>query len=282
MYEAALVLEGGGMRGLYTAGVLDYFLENNIMFKNIYAVSAGACHMTSYMSRQKGRARRISLDYLKDKHYASYYSLIRTGNYFGVDMCYNRIPNELDPIDYDAFASYEGNGYVVVTNIVTGEPEYVQIKNLREELDYVRASASLPLVSKNVEINGKLYLDGGMADSIPIRKAVEDGNDKIVVVLTRPSDYRKTPASAMWLIRLLYRRYPGLVKDMEMRHIRYNEALDYIEELERDKKIFVYRPKFSADVERIEKDRKKLEVLYKQGYDDSVECGNELMEFLMR
>ena len=191
MYEAGLVLEGGGMRGLYTAGVLDFFIEKKLAFSSCYGVSAGACHLASYMSGQRGRAYRISVDYLDDKNYCSAYSLLKTGDLFNVDMCYNQIPNELDPFDYEAAEKYPGRGVVVVTDIKSGQAKYVELKNMRRDLVAIRASASLPLVSRNVEINGKMYLDGGMSDSIPIRKSLRDGNLKNIVVLTRPDGYRK-------------------------------------------------------------------------------------------
>ena len=261
-YEAGLVLEGGGMRGLYTAGILDFFMEKGIMFEDIYGVSAGACHLCSYLSNQPGRAFRVSTEYLKDKYYCSAYSLIKTGDLFNVDMCYDRIPNELDPFDYKAFDKCRGTGHVVVTDIVTGKPRYIRLKEMRRDIVAVQASASLPLVSRTVKIGGREYLDGGMADSIPIKKSIHDGHDKNVIVLTRPLGYEKKPTSSMGLIKFIYRNYPGLVDDMKKRHIRYNRALEYIEQLEADGKVFVFRPESIIKIDRIEKDVKKLKVLY--------------------
>ena len=186
MINAGLILEGGGMRGAYTAGVLDYFMENGMQFSECYGVSAGACHLCSYMSDQAGRALRISINYLDDKNYCSTHSLLTTGDLFNVEMCYDTIPNKLDIFDYDAADRYPGNCYAVVTNLETGRAEYLPLKNMRRDLTAVQASASLPLVSKNVEFNGKVYLDGGMADSIPIRQSIRSGNKKNIVVLTRP------------------------------------------------------------------------------------------------
>ena len=206
MIKAGLVLEGGGMRGLYTAGILDFFMEKGMVFENCYGVSAGACHLASYMSNQKGRAMHVSLDYLKDKRYCSAYSLVTTGDLFGVDMCYNKIPNELNVYDHDAFMKYRGKGYVVVTDIVTGRPEYIQLKDMHEDIQAIRASASLPMVSRNVEINGRKYLDGGMADSIPIKRPIKDGNEKNLVILTRPYGYRKKPTSNIRLLKMMYKK----------------------------------------------------------------------------
>lgn len=269
LYDAGLVLEGGGMRGLYTAGILDFFMEKGIWFDDAYGVSAGACNLCSYMSNQRGRAYRVNIDYLNDKNYCSFSSLIKTGDLFNVDMCYNKIPNELDPFDYDAFLKCPGKGHVVITDIVTGKPRYVRLKDLRKDLVAVQASASLPLVSRAVKIGGREYLDGGMADSIPIRKSIHDGHEKNVVILTRPYGYRKKPSSSIELIKMMYRKYPGLVHDMKYRHVRYNRALDYVEELEREGKVFVFRPEPLIKIDRIEKDPNKLKVLYLQGYHDA-------------
>lgn len=280
MYEAGLVLEGGGMRGLYTAGVLDFFIEKKLAFSSCYGVSAGACHLASYMSGQRGRAYRISVDYLDDKNYCSAYSLLKTGDLFNVDMCYNQIPNELDPFDYEAAEKYPGRGVVVVTDIKSGQAKYVELKNMRRDLVAIRASASLPLVSRNVEINGKMYLDGGMSDSIPIRKSLRDGNLKNIVVLTRPDGYRKKPTSNMTIMRAKYKDYPGVVRDMENRHIVYNKSLDFVKREEKAGRAFVFRPENLIKIERIEKDPKKLRVLYLQGYYDAATRYKEMKKFL--
>ena len=162
MYQAGLVLEGGGMKGVYTAGVLDFFTEKGIDFSHIYGVSAGACHMCSYLSRQKGRALSVSVDYLDTRRYCSLESLLTSGDLFNVDFCYHLIPDYLYPYDYDTFEKYPGKAYSVVTNIETGQPEYLRVRDIRKDIDKIRASASLPLVTRNVKIDGKLYLDGGM------------------------------------------------------------------------------------------------------------------------
>lgn len=178
MIECGLVLEGGGMKGIYTAGVLEYFMEKNLYFQNCYGVSAGACHLCSYISKQKKRAYRVALNYLKDKNYCSLRSLLTTGDLFNAELCYNQIPNKLDPYDYKTAAKYEGNAYAVVTNIRTGEAEYMPMREMYKDTIAVRASASLPLVSRNVKIGNEYYLDGGIADAVPIRRAIADGNVK--------------------------------------------------------------------------------------------------------
>lgn len=269
MYNAGLVLEGGGMRGLYTAGILDFFLEKGVQFSSVYGVSAGACHMASYMSNQRGRAYRVGVNYLKDKDYCSFSSLIRTGDMFGVDMCYHRIPEELDPFDYEAFDKYPGKGYAVATDVMSGKAEYMELKDLKNNIDIIRASASLPLVSRNVRIAGREYLDGGLSDSIPIVKSIKDGNKKNIIVLTRPIGYRKKPASNIALLKAKYKNNPGVVKAMVRRHIVYNKTLRYIDKLECEGKAIVFRPEPIIKIDRIEKDQKKLKVLYLQGYHDA-------------
>ena len=159
MYQAGLVLEGGGMKGVYTAGVLDFFTEKGIDFSHIYGVSAGACHMCSYLSRQKGRALSVSVDYLDTRRYCSLESLLTSGDLFNVDFCYHLIPEYLYPYDYETFEKYPGKAYSVVTNIETGQPEYLRVRDIRKDIDKIRASASLPLVARNVKIDGKLYLE---------------------------------------------------------------------------------------------------------------------------
>ena len=282
MVNAGLVLEGGGMRGVYTSGILDYFMEKGLLFSHIYGVSAGACNMASYISNQIGRQVHVSTDYLDDKDYCSAYSLIKTGDLFGVDYCYNRIPNELNKYDYEKAANYPGNAYAVATNIETGRPAYFQIKDMYKDIRAIQASASLPIVSRVVEIEGKKYLDGGLSDSIPIRKAVRDGNQKNVVILTRPEGYRKKPTSAanLALIRQLYKDYPKLIEDTEQRHIHYNKTLRYLENEVKHGRAFVFYPEMLVKIGRIEKDPKKLKVLYLEGYHDAATRYEEMMEFL--
>lgn len=282
MIEGGLVLEGGGMKGIYTAGVLEYFMEKDLYFQNCYGVSAGACHLCSYISKQKRRAYNVSLNYLKDKNYCSIRSLLLTGDLFNVTMCYDTIPNKLEPYDYKTAAKYEGNAYAVVTNISTGEAEYMPMREMHRDTLAVRASASLPLVSRNVKIGDAYYLDGGMADPVPIRKAIADGNQKNVVILTKEVGYIRKPASkaSANMIRLKYTKYPKLYELITNRHTRYNETLRFLDEEEKAGRAFVIRPKKANDIGRIEKDRQKLEALYELGYQDAKECYDELMTFL--
>lgn len=280
MIKAGLVVEGVGMRGVYSSGVLDFFIEKDLFFENNYGVSAGACHLCSYLAKQYKRAFRVNVDYLNDKRYCSVHSLLKTGNLFGAEMLYDIIPNELDLFDYDTYNKNESNFYVVITDINTGKPEYVKIGDLKKDIIYVRASSSLPLLAQNVKINDKEYLDGGISDSIPIKKSIADGNKKNVVILTRDSTYRKGKNSLMPIIKLKYKKYPNFVKSMADRYIVYNEILDFIKELEDNGDVFVIRPKKPVNIGRTEKNREKLEALYNDGYNDAKDCYEELIKYL--
>lgn len=282
MYRAGLVLEGGGMKGIYTAGVLDFFLDKGIEFSGVYGVSAGACHMCSYLSKQRGRALDISTDYLDSKRYCSVESLLMTGDLFNANTCYKLIPDYLYPYDHDAFEQYTGKAYSVVTNIATGRPEYLRLRDLRKDIVKVQASASLPLVSRNVKINGKLYLDGGISDAIPLQKSIMDGNQKNVVIMTKEIGYVREAASSaqLALIKARYLKYPKIYELMAERHRRYNDCLKYIDKKQESGQAFVIRPKVKSKVGRIEKDKDKMIALYEEGYRDAADCYEELMAYL--
>lgn len=282
MYQAGLVLEGGGMKGIYTAGVLDFFLEKRIEFSGVYGVSAGACHMCSFLSKQKERALDISIDYLDSKRYCSVESLITTGDLFNATTCYKLIPDYLYPYDHDTFEQYQGKAYSVVTNIETGKAEYLRLRDLRKDIIKVQASASLPLVSRNVKINGKLYLDGGISDAIPLQKSIVDGNRKNVVIMTKEEGYVRSAASSaqLALIKARYWKYPKVYELMAERHIQYNRCLKFIERQQESGQAFVIRPKNKSNVGRIEKDREKLIALYQEGYRDGSDCYESLMTYL--
>lgn len=280
MYQAGLVLEGGGMKGMYTAGVLDFFLDKGLDFSSVYGVSAGACHMCSYLSKQRGRALDVGIDYLDSKKYCSVESLLTTGDLFNVKTAYHLIPEYLNPYDYATFDRYEGRAYAVVTNIVTGKPEYLRIRDMKKDIDAIRASASLPLVSRNVKIGGKLYLDGGIADAVPIQKSILDGNRKNVVILTKEEGYVRKPTSHLELIKLRYLKYPKVYELMAKRHIAYNKMLEYLAKQQENGQAFVIRPKKKSDVGRIEKDAEKLKALYEEGYRDAEGCFELLQNYL--
>lgn len=280
MFNVDLVLEGGGMRGMFTAGVLDVFLEKEIEFERCFGVSAGACHACSFLSGQKKRAYNVGVDYLDDKRYCSTYSLITTGDLFGAKFVYDDIPNKLNLYDYEAFDKNETEFYATVTNCETGEAEYIRINDMREDTIYIRASSSLPLLARIVKINGKKYLDGGIADSIPVKYSLSSGSGKSVVVLTRHRGYRKSKSSLMGLMKLKYFKYPEFVEKMKNRYINYNDTLDFIEEEERKGNIFVIRPPEPLKIGRIEKNKDVLTQVYETGWNEAERVFEDLKKFL--
>lgn len=280
MLQTGLVLEGGGMKGVYTAGVLDFFLDKGVEFSAVYGVSAGACCMASFLSKQRKRAYDVTVDYLETKRYCGVRSLLTTGDLFQVDTAYHLIPEYLNPYDHETFKQYEGRAYSVATDIATGRPEYFRIRDMREDMDKIRASASLPLVSRNVKIGGRYYLDGGISDAIPLQKSIMDGNRKNVVVMTKERGYVRKPTRQLALFRARYRKYPRVAELMAEYHIRYNRQVEYIERLEREGKVFVLRPGQASGVGRVEKDAEKLRTLYERGYQDAAEHYEALMQYL--
>lgn len=281
IFEAGLILEGGGMRCVYTAGVLDFFMDAHIRLSHCYGVSAGAVNATNYLSRQRGRTLRITADYINDKRYCSAHNLLTTGDLFGADFLYNRIPNELDPFDYKTFEKSDIRMTAVVTNVDTGQPEYRAITELRHEMQWLRASCSLPLLAKIVELDGGRYLDGGISDSIPLEKSMRDGNRKNIVILTRHRGYQKQPQGVTaWLGSLLYHKYPQTLAAGKRRHLMYNRQLELVAEQERLGNALVICPKAPVEIGRAEKDTKKLTALYNQGYSDAKEKLEQIMDFL--
>lgn len=266
--KTGLVLEGGAMRGIYTAGVLDVFMEKKITFDGVIGVSAGAIHGCSYVSGQKGRSIRYYKKYSRNKHFMSFYNLIRTGDIVGRKFCYHDIPERLDPYDYEAFLKSDTDFYVTCSNVKTGRPEYIKIKNMLDEVDLVRASASMPFVSRIVSYNGKLLLDGGCTDSIPVKAFRKMGYDRCVAVLTRDRKYRKKPENTK-LLKAMYVRYPQFSKAVRERYITYNKTLEEIAEMERNKEIFVIRPSVELTIGRMEHDPEKIQAVYDIGRKDA-------------
>ncbi|MCR4791993.1 MAG: patatin family protein [Lachnospiraceae bacterium] len=283
MINGGLVLEGGGMKGIFTAGVLDFLLDKGIMFSSIYGVSAGACHMTSYVSGQRGRAFDISVDYLDTRWYCGIPSLITTGNLFNTDVAYGLIPDSLNPFDHESYEKYEGNAYSVVTDVETGKPEYLRVKSCRGAgMDRIRASASLPLVARMVEIDGRKYLDGGLSDAIPLERSIRSGNGVNLVILTKEVGYVRTPIPAyeLNLLKVRYAAYPNIWKLMRNRDIRYNRQLEYVSEMEKDGKAFVIRPQHKGNTKRIDKDPAHLKALYLEGYEEAEKNWDALEQYL--
>ena len=278
--KVGLLLEGGAMRGMYTCGVLDVLLDEKIKVDCIMGVSAGALFGVNFKSRQRGRGIRFNLKYIKDKRYMGLYPLITTGNIVNQEFCFNDIPNILDDFNYASFKRTKEDFYAVVTNMYTGKAEYKKIDELKgENVEYLRASGSMPFVSKPVEVNGQKYLDGGIADSIPIDKMVKIGYDKIIVVLTRPVGYRKRRANTS-LAKVVYKDYPKLIDAMAKRYGVYNKSVDEVELLSKTRDVFLIRPSKHTKIKRIEKNEKVLKEMYELGVNDTKEKLTELKEYL--
>ena len=279
--KIGLVLEGGAMRGLYTAGVLDVFMENNISVDGIIGVSAGALFGMNYKSKQPGRVLRYNKNFAGSKEYMGLHSLLTTGNVMNKDFCFNKIVHELDPVDFDTFQRSKEEFYAVVTNIETGKAEYIGMDDLRDEeqMEYLRASGSMPFLSTPVCVRGKRYLDGGIADSIPIGKIMSMGYDRVIVILTRPEDYRKKKTNTL-LPKLYYRKYPSLVSTINNRYRAYNQQLERVSALAEAKKIFAIRPSKLVKIKRLEKDMGKIQEMYDLGREDAVKSLAAMMEYL--
>jgi len=276
--KKTLILEGGGMRGLYSAGILDVLMKNEVKVDVIYGVSAGALFGLNYKSHQIGRVLRYNLKYAKNKNYMGLYSLITTGNIMNKDFCFNKLVYELDPLDFETYKTSPVEFYAVVTNIKTGKPEYIKIDDAKKDMEYFRASGSMPFVSKPVKINGNLYLDGGMSDSVPLKRALETGAKKIIVVLTRPLGYRKEKRYVPY--NLFYKKFPNFVETANNRYKTYNETMNLIEKYEAEKKIIVLRPSKLLKIKRVEKDTNKLQAMYDLGVSDCTDRLDEIKEYL--
>lgn len=279
--KVGLVLEGGGLRGIFTAGVLDVFLDENIHIDGAIGVSAGALFGVNFPSKQKGRALRYNKKYAKDKRYIGLHSLFTTGNIVNRDFAYYELPTTLDPFDQKTFEESGMDFWVTVTNVETGEPEYIKITNAFEQMEAFRATSSMPIVSKIVEIDGKKYLDGGVSDSIPVQKFIEMGYDKIIVVLTRPLKYRKNPSS-MWLFKCFYKKYPKLVERWKNRYSEYNQAVEQVIQLNEKQQIFVIRPSKTLKISRLEKDVNKIQAMYDLGVEEAKNALVELKAYLAK
>ena len=277
--KVGLVLEGGGMRGLYTAGVIDIMLDHGFEPDVVCGTSAGVTFGVNLLSKQRGRVLRYNKRFVGDRRYISLHSWLTTGNMINKDFAYGLLPRELDPFDDEAFMASKAAFYATITNMETGEAEYVRLHSTWEQMDVIRASASLPIVSRPVEWNGQKYLDGGLADNIPLDKCLELGCDKVIIVLTRPLGYvRKENLTA--ITRLCYPRYRNLHRTVEQRNDNYNRRIKQIEELEREGKVFVLRPSEEITISRLEKDPVRLEQVYKLGVQNATENWGALQEYL--
>ena len=283
MIQATMVLEGGATRGVFTSGVLDFLMEEKTELSHVVSVSAGACNGVDYVSKQIGRTRDCMIH--KEKEYNYYYGFrkfVKEKSILDMDMVFDKYPNELFPFDYDTYFASGTECEIVTTNCRTGRAEYMTERKARDRLmKLCRASSSMPLISPMVEIDGELYLDGGLADSVPIERAMKIGNEKIVVILTRNPNYRKRPTTkaVAKLYRRAYRSYPNLVRTAILRNAKYNRQAEKVEKLEKEGKIFVLRPLIPT-VSRLEKDYDMLMNFYDHGYCLMRREYNRLKEYL--
>lgn len=282
--NVGLIAEGGGMRGAYTAGILEVFLDTGLDFPYAIGVSAGANTLCSYLSKQKLRNKRLYTEWIMDKRFINWRNLFTEGAYFGMHFLFDELPTALDPFDLKAFKESTTLFKVGVTNCLTGQCEFLQpklVSTLDEADQILKASSSLPFIAKMVNINGTPYLDGGITDSIPIHQAEKDGYVYNVVILTRNNGYRKTYSKKMHtLAKHRLKRYPKLADAIGNRYAMYNETLDYLAQLEKQGKVFILRPSLPLEVDRFEKNKDKLCALYEQGYQEGLKQLPQLMEWM--
>jgi predicted patatin/cPLA2 family phospholipase len=278
--KLGLVLEGGAMRGLWTAGITDVMMENDIWPDGLIGVSAGAAFGCNYKSRQIGRAIRYNTQYAKDGRYSGLKSLLTTGNYFNAEFGYHIMPHQLDIFDDDAFNQNSMMFYVVCTDVETGQPIYKELKTTSEETyDWIRASASMPLVSKIVELEGYKLLDGGVADSIPLAYFESLGYKRNVVILTQPLGYQKAHNRLMPLMRMSLRGYPKMIEAMDKRHVMYNRQLEFVAQAEREGRCLVIRPENKIPIGHISHDPNQMRLVYEQGRTVGEQYLNRIRDF---
>lgn len=281
MKQAGLILEGGGTRGVFTAGVLDYFMEQGLYLPYVIGVSAGACNAVNYVSHQPGRMKTCTIDFLEAGSYVGLKYLVKNHSLFNMDLIFDIFPNKIIPFDYDTFFSSRQTCILTATNCLTGQAAYLTERQERARLMAAcRASASLPIVSPMVNVDGIPMLDGGVADSVPIRKALHDGVKKNVVILTRQSGYRKPPARrSLRMARIMYQKYPYLIRAIKNRAYYYNRTMELLEELEERGHVFIIRPQVPV-VKNTEDDVSVLTNFYNHGYEYAKDVFPQIAEYL--
>lgn len=279
-----ITFEGGASRTIYSCGIMDALLEEGIMADVAYGVSAGAAFGVSYFSKQIGRNYKLATKIMNRKEYMGLSNLIDPKNrsYYGLKYAYDTVPNSILPFDYEAYNSNPGKFYAVVTNVETGEAEYLRVPGDDKKWTLLQATCALPLLFPMIEVNGKKYMDGGLADSIPYKQTIKDGCDKNIVVLTRPLGYVKKTDAVTRLSAKFYRKYPQLCKAMLTRAERYNECINEVMQLKKQGRLFVFTPHETFGVGRTENDPRKLDRLYKHGYNHARWAMNDLKKYLNR
>ena len=279
--KSILVLEGGALRGIYTAGILDVLLDNNIQVDAVVGVSAGALFGINYLSKQKGRCLKYNLEYCNNKNYMGLYSLLTTGNIMNEEFCFHKLIYDTYPFDFDTFNHSKTKFYCVVTDVETGKAKYKLINDIEKDMEYLRASGSMPLVSKIVSIDNHKYLDGAIADSIPYSWAKNNGYDRIIVVETKSKSYRKEKPFLL-PFRLRYLKYPNFVHAVSTRFSVYNHEKDFIQEEEKKGNVFVLRPSLNIPIKRIEKNPKMIQKMYDLGVSDIQSRLTDLKKYLKK
>lgn len=281
--QVGLVLEGGGMRGVYTAGILEYLLESNIFFPYIIGVSAGACNAASYLSRQKGRNKTVTVQYAADPRYISWRNFWKNRQFFGMDFIFDEIPKKHVPFDFNSFFANPAEFVVGTTDCLSGEPVYFHKQDYGKDLlTVLRASSSLPFIAPEISYKDKILLDGGISDPIPLKKAQQDGYTKNIVILTRNAGYQKKPSKFPFLVNRKYPEYKGLQESLRNRFKIYNDTLAYLEEEERKGNVLIIRPKEPLNVGRMERNPQKLEYLYNQGYQEAKAMRDSILAYMTR
>jgi predicted patatin/cPLA2 family phospholipase len=280
--QSALILEGGGLRGVYTAGALRFFMDQDLYFPYVIGVSMGACNGANYVARQPERNRIVNIRYVRDRRFISYLRLLQGGELFGMDFIFDTIPNQLVPFDYATFRKSAQRFIAVVFDCQTGETVYIDKTGLTKEdlMAVLRAGSCLPLVQKPVSFKGRTLMDGGLADPVPLQKSVADGNRRHLLILTQAKGYRKTSSDFAWLVKRRYPHFEGLCRMIETRQKRYNETMEWVDHLEEKKEIFVIRPRNPLKAGRVERNKDRLYADYDQGYADASACYGDLCAYL--
>jgi predicted patatin/cPLA2 family phospholipase len=279
--KIGLVLEGGGLRGVYTSGVIRFFMDKGIIFPYVVGVSMGVCNGANYISRQPERSRIVNIDFVNDPRYISYRRLLLKGELFGMDFIFHTIPFSLVPFDRNTFLRNEAKFVIGVTDCETGDPVYYEKSELGDDsMDIFSATCSLPFLAKPVHYRGRVFMDGGVSDPVPIKKSIDDGNSRNVLILTRPKGYRKNSSHLHLLARLWYPKLKGLHRVLAVRHIKYNKTMDMVDELERSGQAISIRPTKTIEAARVERNKEKLLIAYNQGYEDASSGYERLRSFL--
>lgn len=279
--KTGIVLEGGGMRGMYTCGILDVLMENHIYLDGMVGVSAGIAFGCNYKSGQAGRALRYNVRFARDRRYSGLWSLLKTGNYYNAWFAYHLVPKHYDVFDYNAFEESPMECYAVCFDVNTGNGVYQRLDRVNDDFfEWIRASASMPVVAQPVEVGGRKLLDGGLADSIPLEFMMSKGFNRNVVILTREDGYRKTSEHGMWLMKPLLRKYPKVIEALQHRPALYNKQVQLVREQERKGAAFVFRPSKPLNVSRTTHDAKEMNRVYQQGREEALQRLDELKKFL--